>query len=73
MLSRLVASARSETAMLEIYDVSGRRVRHIRGSMLAGFIWDGRDDAGWLLPAGVYVQRLAAGPHTWVAKALLIR
>jgi hypothetical protein len=62
-----------EGGVLEIYDVGGRRVRRIPGSLRAGFVWDGRSEEDRRLPAGLYLQRLVAGPHTLFAKALLVR
>jgi len=69
----LAAAAGSESATLAIYDVSGRLVRRVPGSLQTGFAWDGRDGNARPLPAGVYLQRLTAGPHTLLAKALLVR
>ncbi len=63
-------------AELGVYDLRGRRVRAWwlpHGAFLLG--WDGRDDAGRMLPAGVYVIRLAAwdGSRTASRKVTLIR
>ena len=58
-LNRPAADAR-----LAVYDMSGRRVRTLvardlsAGSYLAE--WDGRDDAGFLLPSGSYLAVLDA-------------
>ena len=42
---------------VEIYDLAGSRLRTLdRGA--AGFAWDGRDDAGAVLPPGVYICRI---------------
>jgi cytochrome c peroxidase len=50
-------------ARLAIYDVSGRTVRRLfdRGAAPAGayaVTWDGRDDAGQVVPGGIYFYRL---------------
>jgi len=45
---------------LDIYDVGGRLLRCIRGDLRAGFVWDGRDAQGRLVPAGVYLHRVVA-------------
>lgn len=54
--------ARGEAA---IYDLAGRRVREIhRGALaqrLTTLTWDGRDDRGDVLAAGVYLLRFSAG------------
>ena len=47
---------------LRVYDVLGRRVRQVwQGSLRAGqhrFVWDGRDEVGKAVAAGVYVYRV---------------
>ena len=47
---------------LTVYDVLGRRVRQVwQGSLGAGqhrFTWDGRDEAGQAVAAGVYIYRV---------------
>ena len=47
---------------LRVYDVLGRRVRQVwQGPLRAGshrFVWDGRDEAGKAVAAGVYVYRV---------------
>ena len=50
---------------LAIFDLAGRRVRTLAGEPFeAGdhaLVWDGRDDAGRLVPAGIYFTRVAVG------------
>lgn len=52
-------------ATLELFDASGRRVRQlVAGPLQSGaheIAWDGRDDLGHDLGAGVYFYRLRAG------------
>lgn len=49
------------TAMLGLYDMRGRRLRRWSpGEGLAVMSWDGTDDQGRPLPAGVYILRLQA-------------
>jgi spore coat protein A len=61
----------SETGTAEIllFDVQGRRIRRlVRGSEAAGHkrsSWDGRDDAGRVVPAGIYLVRLRAGDRVF--------
>jgi hypothetical protein len=55
-------------ARLAVYDLSGRLVRDLLGEPFAGgertVIWDGDDDAGRRVGAGLYVVRLdTAGRH----------
>jgi hypothetical protein len=59
--SRLAAAA---PVRLDLYNVAGRRVRNlVRDTRLAGEYadrWDGEDDDGRKVPAGVYFARLEA-------------
>ncbi len=59
---------------VEIVDGTGRTVRRF-GSIRPGvdreLVWNGRDDAGRLLPAGVYFCRLAAGSETRTGRLVL--
>jgi len=52
------------TVRLDVYDVTGRRVRRLLdGPAAAGrneVVWDGRDDAGRALASGAYLARLTA-------------
>lgn len=61
---------------LNIYDVSGRRVRTlVDGPSTAGAqtaIWDGRDDAGRRVASGVYFFRLQAPGYQATRKGVLI-
>ena len=47
---------------LRVYDVLGRRVRQVwQGPLGAGrhrFVWDGRDEAGKAVAAGVYLYQV---------------
>ncbi len=62
---------------LTLYDALGRRVRILEeGFFEAGIhrsLWDGRDDNGVLLPAGVYMCVLAVGPRRLCRPITLIR
>jgi hypothetical protein len=59
---------------IEVYDVSGRRLR--RFSLAAGaegvLRWDGRDEGGHRLPAGLYFARLTSGSLRAQARVVLI-
>jgi hypothetical protein len=66
-----------EHVRLEVFDVSGRRVRTLldgwqpagRGSAT----WDGMDDRGRLQPAGVYHCRMQAGAFVAARGLALVR
>ncbi|MCP4547247.1 MAG: T9SS type A sorting domain-containing protein [bacterium] len=64
-------------ARLEVFDVSGRRVRVLLNEALpAGrhqATWDGTDDGGTALATGLYFYSLTAGDRVLKAKMLLLK
>lgn len=56
----------------DLYDLAGRRLRTLhRGPLARGITsisWDGRNERGESLPAGVFLLRFTAGGHTAVAR-----
>ncbi len=62
---------------VDVYDILGRLVRTlIERNMTAGRYsvgWDGLDDCGTPVGAGVYFYRLNAGKHTQVKKMAMLR
>ncbi len=62
---------------LTIYDVRGRLVRTLVDDELErgchSVRWDGADDRGAILPAGVYFYRLDAGRHSANGKVVALR
>jgi hypothetical protein len=66
---------RAGSVALTVSDVAGRAVRRLAGGpQPAGFhsvFWDGRDDGGRELPAGVYFCTLANGAHRLSRKVVL--
>ena len=63
----------NEHATLVIADVTGRVVRRIAGDPRSGFAWDGRDAAGHVLPAGIYLHRLVTSRGIWHGTSCLLR
>ncbi len=67
----------SQHVQLVIYDAMGRAVRTLFDEALdAGSYtveWDARDNAGNILPSGVYMYQLRAGSEQLVRKMLLTR
>jgi hypothetical protein len=54
----------SKPVSLRVYDAQGRLVRTFAASRKSCTVWDGRDDAGQLLPSGTYLVRCdATGEH----------
>jgi hypothetical protein len=68
---------REGEAVLAVYDVSGRVIRHLlRGALPAGShvtVWDGRDDDGRPVRGGVYFSRLAVGGEVRSQQMLLLK
>ena len=65
------------SAVLDVHDVRGRRVRRLVGGRIAGgvgeILWDGADDEGRVLPAGVYWVRLSTTEGSAVRKVTKLR
>ena len=62
---------------LEVYDVSGRLVRHlVRGYQSPGLksiVWDSRNDRGVVVPTGVYFYRVQAPGFVATRKMILMK
>lgn len=62
---------------IEVYNITGRRVRSLVTSYLpAGYhsiIWDGHDQSGAPVASGVYLYRIDAGTFTASRKMLLLK
>jgi hypothetical protein len=73
---RLTLEAPGEVA-IDVFDVTGRRVRSLRpGWRDAGVSevrWNGRDDAGAPVAAGVYLARVGRGARRAEARVALVR
>ncbi len=69
--------AHPERVRLEVHDVAGRRVRTledgVRGAGPQSIAWDGRDDAGRPVAAGVYYFRLRAAGLSYARPVVLAR
>ena len=68
---------RESTVHLEVFNVSGQRVRPLlQDVLLAGthrIIWDGRDSKGQLVGTGVYVLRMRASDFRQTQRVLLLK
>jgi hypothetical protein len=58
---------------LSVYDVQGRLVRTLAANRQSITVWDGRDDAGQLLPSGTYMIRCDVSGEHVTARVVLQR
>lgn len=71
-----LAPSAGDARELLVFDASGRLVRRIGAEFVAGLRgvrWDGRDDAGRLLPSGVYFARVAGISGTSAVRLQIVR
>jgi len=61
--SRIDVAGLAAGARVVVVDVSGRRVRELDAPSgdAGSLVWDGRDDAGAVAPAGIYFVRILSG------------
>jgi hypothetical protein len=69
---------RSERVDIAVFDVSGRLVRRLVTDRLMepGYyraVWDGRNETGSRVAAGVYLCKLSAGPTTGARRLVLLK
>ncbi len=68
--------ARAGDARLEIFNASGRRVRTLQAGLLSPgrhtAAWNGRDDRGGRVGAGIYFARLTSGPEQASCRLVLL-
>jgi hypothetical protein len=64
-------------AQVDVYDATGRCVRHLFDAMVSAgprqVRWDGRDDVGATLASGLYLLRLRSGSAVLTRKVTLVR
>jgi hypothetical protein len=69
--------SRPEHVQLEIFNLHGQRVRELLNAPRAQgrntILWNGADDAGRTVAAGVYILRLRAGQFTTARRIVLLR
>ena len=62
---------------LEIYDITGRRVKRLLDEELPSghwsIVWEGEDDKGTKVASGVYFYRLIASQYTQTRKMVIIK
>ncbi|MEO5989499.1 MAG: two-component regulator propeller domain-containing protein [Candidatus Eisenbacteria bacterium] len=57
----------------ELHDITGRMVRRFTAGANGRVIWDGRDDDGALVPAGVYFVHARGGGRESTARVVVLR
>jgi hypothetical protein len=66
-----------EMVRLSIYDLTGREVRTLVHALHSAgdhsLTWDGRNDAGLVLPSGVYFYRMEAGQYAVTRKLMYLK
>jgi len=75
-ISFLLPATPGGRVALSVHDAQGRRVRTLRGDFAAGLnevMWDGTDDRGRALQAGVYFSRLDIGEKHFAERMVLVR
>jgi hypothetical protein len=61
---------------IRIHDITGRLVKqwdHVTSQKSNHVVWDGRDEYGKMLPAGIYFVTLEVGSHGIIKKAIFVR
>lgn len=70
-------SRRSGRVLLQVFDVTGRRVRHLdygmHGTGRDTATWDGRNAAGDRMPAGIYFLRMEVAGQTRMQKVSVVK
>ncbi|MEZ4650278.1 MAG: FlgD immunoglobulin-like domain containing protein [Candidatus Eisenbacteria bacterium] len=69
-------SGKSGVARVDVFDLSGRRVRTLAQEHDGGpvdVLWDGRDDRGHELGSGVYFYRVHADDRDWEGRVVRLR
>jgi hypothetical protein len=72
-----MAETKTDVAVM-VYDVTGRKVREVYnlgvfGGQILTMTWDGLDENGKQVAAGVYFMKVTAGPNEQVQKVVIIR
>lgn len=75
---RAPAAETKTDVIVDVYDVAGRHVRQVYnlgvfGGQILTLTWDGLDDRGSQVAAGVYFMKVTAGSNKQVQKVVIIR
>jgi flagellar hook assembly protein FlgD len=71
------ALSEKQDVNIDVYDISGRRVRTLQNGILSAgenrVHWDGRTDGGARVSEGIYVVRMSAGSQTLNTKIVRLQ
>jgi hypothetical protein len=71
------ALPKSTRVTIRIFDLVGKEIRAlVDAAMAPGYhqaLWDGKDGAGNLVPAGIYLYKMQAGEFVAVKKSVIVR
>ena len=63
--------------VMDIYDARGRKIKNlVYSEQTSGYhsiVWDATNQAGELVPAGVYIYRINAGNNVQTKKMILVK
>jgi len=69
----VVQGTKEATAVAEILDVRGRRVRRLGAAGGDGLAWDGRDETGRRVADGIYFARVTAVGRSELVRIVVVR
>ncbi len=70
---RFVPGPLAGAGAMEILDLGGRVVRHLGGALAGGLEWDGRDESGHVVGAGVYFAAFTGGRARELRRIVRVR
>jgi hypothetical protein len=66
--------AKEDDVHINVYDITGKIIKHLAPNRDAGFAnWDGKDEKGIKVPAGVYLYKITNGTDRFIGKMMLAR
>jgi DNA-binding beta-propeller fold protein YncE len=75
-ISFVLPPLHGEAVSLDVFDAAGRRVRHFAGTFAPGVNqvdWDGTDDRGQTVTAGLFFYRLEVGREKFTRRMAFVR
>ncbi|MBN2245455.1 MAG: T9SS type A sorting domain-containing protein, partial [Candidatus Aminicenantes bacterium] len=62
---------------IDVYNLRGERlitlVNEVRDAGVYGVEWNGRDEAGRMMPSGIYFYNMKSGKYTSIKKMILMK